>query len=100
MRHWLIPLVSCIAVAVAAFAQTEDPPAPTAVPFTAEPHQLQWRIGFDLGNVVILETPELNPENDTKSATREAERMLPHPLLAFGLALLPASKVNVRTQQL
>jgi hypothetical protein len=100
MRHWLIPLLSCIGLVVMAFAQTEDPPAPTAVPFTPEPRQLQWRIGFDLGNAVVLETPELNPENDTKLAVREAERTLPHPLLAFGLALLPASKISVRTQQL
>src|SRR5439155_3358534 len=73
---------------------------PTPIPFTPEPRQLQWRIGFDLGNAVILETPELNPENDIKLAVREAERVLPRPLLAFGLALLPASKVSVRTQQL
>jgi hypothetical protein len=30
-----------------------------AVPFTPEPRSTQWRIGFDLGNAVILETPEL-----------------------------------------
>ena len=100
MRPWFIPLVWCIAVAAVATAQIEDAPAPTPIPFTPEPRQLQWRIGFDLGNAVILETPELNPENDIKLAVREAERVLPRPLLAFGLALLPASKVSVRTQQL
>ena len=40
----------------------DDPPSPTPVPFTPEPKQAQWRIGFDLGNVEILEAPELNPE--------------------------------------
>jgi hypothetical protein len=78
----------------------QNAPSPTPVPFTAEPRQPQWRIGFDLGNVIILEAPELNPDNDFKSAVKEAERVLPEPGLNFGLALLPYMKVNVQTQQL
>lgn len=78
----------------------QDDPSPTPVPFTPEPRQVQWRLGFDLGNAVILEAPELNPENDFKAAVNEADRVLPHPGLSFGLALLPYMKVNVRTQQL
>jgi len=98
----LKPLVLACFIAAAAVlsAQTDDPPPPTPIAFTPEPRQLQWRIGFDLGNVLILEAPELNPGNDLRSAIREAERVLPDPLLAFGLALLPASKVNFRTDRL
>ena len=98
--RWFIALVCLIAIAAAAAAQVDDAPSPTPVPFTPEPRQLQWRIGFDLGNAAILETPELNPEGDLKLAVREAERVLPHPFLSFGLALLPYSKINTRSQQL
>ena len=91
MRYWLAAMFILL---------LQDAPSPTPVPFTAESRQPQWRIGFDLGNVVILETPELNPDNDFKSAVKEAERVLPEPGLNFGLALLPYMKVNVRTQQL
>jgi hypothetical protein len=86
--------------AASAGTQLKEEAAPTTVPFTAEPRQLQWRIGFDLGNALILETPELNPENDTALAVREAERVLPAPFLDLGLALLPVPKVSVRDQQL
>lgn len=90
----------CLVAAAAAAGTQRDPPPPTPISFTPEPRQLQWRIGFDLGNAVILETPELNPENDVLSAQREAERVLKDPLLAFGLALLPAPKVTMRTDRL
>src|SRR5262245_19327176 len=92
----------CLSGLVAAgMAQVQETlPSPTPVPFTAEPRQLQWRMGFDLGNALILEMPELNPDNDSRLAMAEAERLLPRPSLAFGLALLPFSRVNVRNQQL
>ncbi len=96
----LVPILCLALLVTAAAAQEDDLPSPTPVPFTAEPRQAQWRLGFDLGNIEILETPELNPENDFKAAVREAERILPHPLLSFGLALLPYMKVNTRSQQL
>ena len=98
MKFW-IPIL-CFAVLAAVAAQTSEPPSPTAVPYTSEPRPLQWRLGFDLGNAVILETPELNPESNFKSAVEEAERILPHPDLSFGMALLPFIKVNVRRDQL
>jgi hypothetical protein len=100
MKPRLIALACAIAMAAVAAAQVDDDPPPTPVTFTPEPRQLQWRIGFDLGNALILEAPELNPEKDAKSAIQEAERILPNPALAFGLALLPASKVKFRTDQL
>jgi hypothetical protein len=81
-------------------AQVDDVPAPTPVPLTPEPRQLQWRIGYDLGNAALLEAPELNPENDFRAAVREAQRVLPRPFLSFGLALLPFSKIDTRSQQL
>ena len=97
MRIWIsILALAALTMVVAA----QDDPSPTPVPFTPEPRQVQWRLGFDLGNAVILEAPELNPENDFKAAVNEADRVLPHPGLTFGLALLPYMKVNVRTQQL
>jgi hypothetical protein len=71
-----------------------------AVPFTPEPRVPQWRLGFDLGNAIVLETPELNPKGDPKLAVDEAERALPDPVLSFGLALLPFSKITTQTQQL
>jgi hypothetical protein len=71
-----------------------------AVPFTPEPRTPQWRIGFDLGNAVIIETPELNPKGDYRLAIEESERALPDPLLSFGLALLPFSKITTENQQL
>jgi len=93
--------VLCFTVLVLrASAQIDDAPAPTAVPFTSEPRQPQWRIGFNLGNVTILETPELNPDNDFAAAVREADRLLPRPGLSFGLALLPFMKVNLQSKQL
>src|SRR5437773_11927008 len=95
MKFW-IPIL-CLAALAA--AQTSEPPSPTAVPYTPEPRPLQWRLGFDLGNAVILETPELNPENNFKSAVEEVERILPHPDPSLGLALLPFMKVNVRSDQ-
>jgi len=100
MRHWLIPLACLISAATFGFAQLDDGPAPTAVGFTPEPRQLQWRIGFDLGNAEILETPELNPQSNAKLAVQEAERILPRPILDIGLALLPVAKVSLRSQQL
>src|SRR5437016_7842800 len=102
MRLWLHVLrliCGCMALCLAAAAQVEEPPAPTPVPFTPEPRQLQWRIGFDLGNATILEAPELNPANDFQLAIREAQRILPRPFLSFGLALLPFSKTTVQNQQ-
>jgi len=98
--HILRLICGCIALCLAAAAQVDEAPSPTPVPFTPEPRQPQWRIGFDLGNATILEAPELNPDNDFKSAVREAERVLPQPGLNFGLALLPFMKLNVRTPQL
>jgi hypothetical protein len=61
---------------------------------------LQWRIGFDLGNAVVLETPELNPNNDARQPVEEAERLLSRSFLDVGLALLPVAKVAFQTQQL
>src|SRR5437764_4487078 len=95
-----IMIVSSAALSVAAVSQNAEPPSPTPVPYTPEPRQVQWRLGFDLGNAIVLEAPELNPENDFKSAVDEGERILPHPDLSFGLALLPFIKVNVRKEQL
>ena len=99
MRLW-IAILCFAAVGAVAVAQNAEPPSPTPVPYTPEPRQLQWRLGFDLGNAIVLEAPELNPENDFKSAVDQAERILPHPDLSFGLALLPFMKVNVRKEQL
>jgi hypothetical protein len=99
MRIWM-GILCFAAVGAAAVAQNPEPPSPTPVPYTPEPRQVQWRLGFDLGNAIVLEAPELNPENDFKSAVAEAERILPHPDLSFGLALLPFMKVNVRKEQL
>ena len=93
---WAILLVSLISLASAiTAAQNDDPPSPTPVQFTPEPKQLQWRLGFDLGNAVVLETPELNPENETRRAVEEAERIMGRPFLDFCLALLPATKVAI-----
>ena len=101
MSKLLFAIVCLVAVATAAaLAQIDDEPAPTPVPFTAEPRQSQWRIGFDLGNAVVLEAPELNPENDIASAVQEAERILPRPVLDVGLGLLPASKVSFKSDRL
>jgi len=100
MKYRFIALACLLAIAIAAAAQVDDDPPPTPIAFTPEPRQLQWRIGFDLGNAVILEAPELNPDKDVKSAVQEADRILPNPALNFGLALLPVSKVKVRTEQL
>lgn len=92
--------VFSLVLGVAATAQNDDPPAPTPVPFTAQPRQTQWRIGFDLGNVSVLETPELNPQNDFRLAIRETQRVLPKSLLSFGLALLPFSQISIETSGL
>src|SRR5690349_15656305 len=94
-----IPILCFIALALGAGAQSDDLPSPTAVPYTPEPRQIQWRLGFDLGNLTILETPELNPESNFKAAISEAERILSRPGLSYGLALLPFMKVKVRTEQ-
>src|SRR5262249_33273666 len=98
----LLFAIACLAAgaAVVALAQIDDEPAPTPVPFTAEPRQSQWRIGFDLGNALVLEAPELNPENEIPSAVREADRTLPRPGLDVGLGLLPASKVSFKNDRL
>jgi len=96
----VIRLSCLLALAALAFAQIDDAPAPTPVPFTPEPRQLQWRIGFDLGNALILESPELNPEGNVKSALQEAERVLPRPSLDLGLALLPFSNVALQKERL
>jgi len=100
MKSRFILLIACIAVVVMAMAQGDDAPVPTPISFTNQPRQLQWRLGFDLGNAVALETPELNPQKDVKSAIQEAERVLPKPFQDFALALLPTAKVTVQTQQL
>jgi hypothetical protein len=94
-------LLACLLTTVGfGTAMVQDPPSPTPIAFTPEPRQLHWRIGFDLGNAVVLETPELNPKSDLSTAMREADRLLPDPLLTFGLALLPASKVAFQTDRL
>jgi hypothetical protein len=89
-----------VALAAVGLAQTDDFPSPTPIPFTPEPRDLQWRIGFELGNAAVLEAPELNPDNQIRSAIREADRILPDPLLSWGLALLPYSKVKVANSRL
>jgi hypothetical protein len=61
---------------------------------------LQWRIGFDLGNAIVLETPELNPGGDPALAIRDARRVLPQSPPSVGLALLPFSQVAMRNEQL
>jgi hypothetical protein len=99
MRAVLAAFVLLV-LGLAAIAQIDDPPSPTPVPFTREPRQLEWRIGFELGNATILEAPELNPKNDYRLAVREAERVIPNPLLSYGLALLPYSKINVANSDL
>lgn len=96
----LLGVLCFAAIATGALAQFDDQPAPIPVPFTAEPRDLQWRIGFELGNATVLEAPELNPNRDYKLAVREADRVLPNPLLAWGLALLPYGKVGVANGQL
>jgi hypothetical protein len=97
----LIPLAGLfIAIAVALIGQVDSPQPPTPIPFTPQPKQAQWRIGFDLGNAIILETPELNPDDTAATAMQEAERVLHASFLDFGLALLPVSKVKVQTQRL
>jgi hypothetical protein len=100
VKFWVPIFAFAVVLAVAAAPQSDDPPAPTPVPYTLEPRQVQWRLGFDLGNAVILETPELNPEKNFKLAVEEADRILPNPELRFGLALLPFMKINVRREQL
>ncbi|HEY2381659.1 MAG TPA: hypothetical protein VGK48_10825 [Terriglobia bacterium] len=89
-----------IALATAGIGQTEDPPSPTRVPFTPEPRELQWRIGFDLGNATVLETPELNPNQDYRGAVGVADRILPDPLLGWGLGLLPYARLEIAYSQL
>jgi len=96
----LISLAGLFVALAAVVSGQVDPQPPTPVPFTAEPKQVQWRLGFDLGNAVILETPELNPDDNPRNANLEAERVLHSSFLDFGLALLPVSKVNVRTSRL
>ena len=94
-----IPILWLIALTLAAAAQSDDLPSPTPIPYTPEPRQIQWRLGFDLGNLTILETPELNPDSNYQAAITEAERILSRPGLSYGLALLPFMKVKVRTEQ-
>jgi hypothetical protein len=89
-----------IAIATACIAQIEDLPSPTPAPFTPEPRELQWRIGFELGNATVLETPELNPNKDYRLAVREANRLLPDPSLSWGLALLPYAKLEIEPSKL
>jgi hypothetical protein len=96
----LLAGLSLIALAIAGAAQVDDMPSPTAVPYTSPPRQFQWRIGFDLGNAAILEAPELNPDKDYRRAVRDAARVLPHPALSFGLALLPYSRMEIPNPQL
>jgi hypothetical protein len=95
-----LSLLCLLAIAAAAIAQGSDAPSPTPVPFTSEPRQLQWRIGFDLGNATVLEAPELNPNGDFRAALSEAQRILPNPQLTYGIALLPFTRLNENNQQL
>jgi hypothetical protein len=99
MRVFLAGL-SLLALAIAGIAQVDDFPSPSPVPHTTQPRQLQWRIGFDLGNATILETPELNPDGDYKRAESDAQHVLKGALLSFGLALLPYSKMEIPDVQL
>lgn len=99
MRAFLAALC-LIALATAGIGQTEDFPSPTPVPFTPEPRDLQWRIGFDLGNTTVLETPELNPNRDYRGAVGVADRILPDPLLSWGLGLLPFARLEIENSQL
>jgi hypothetical protein len=93
-------IFALVAAAAIATAQSDEPPSPTPIAFTSEPRQLQWRIGFNLGNAIALETPELNPKGNAELAIAEADRVLPSPELPFGLALLPAAKVLFESQKL
>jgi hypothetical protein len=52
-------LLLLVAVTVSIAAQTEE-----QAPVTPPPPKPEWRLGFDLGNMTILETPELQPENN------------------------------------
>jgi hypothetical protein len=96
----LLAALCLVALAAAGVAQIEDFPSPSPAPFTPEPRDLQWRIGFELGNAIILETPELNPNKNYRLAIRDAERLLPNPLLSWGLALLPYRKLEIVPSQL
>jgi hypothetical protein len=96
----ILAALCLVALAAAGFAQTDDLPSPTPVPFTPEPRDLQWRIGFELGNATVLETPELNPDNRVRLAVREAERILGQALTGWGIGLLPYSKINVANGRL
>jgi len=101
MKAAIAGSIACAVFAAAlGVAAMQDLPAPAPLAFTREPPELQWRIGFDLGNVTVLETPELNPRNDAQAAVAEAERILPQAFLPFGLALLPPSKVTFQSDRL
>jgi hypothetical protein len=70
------------------------------VPLTAAPPAPEWRLGFDLGNVVIIETPELNPGGNEALARREAQTVLPDAAAALVLNILPFSKVRTESRGL
>ena len=54
----LFLLLALVAVVV---AQT---PGEEQAPVTPPPAKPEWRLGFDLGNMTVLETPELQPDNN------------------------------------
>ena len=47
-----IPILWFIALTLAAVAQ-DDLPSPTAVPYSPEPRQIQWRLGFEIGRAHV-----------------------------------------------
>src|SRR5262249_28339327 len=52
----------CLALFAAVVAA--QAPGEEQAPVTPPPAKPEWRLGFDLGNMIILETPELRSENN------------------------------------
>jgi hypothetical protein len=93
-----VALVCLLLTAAYTAAQTSS--GEQQVPVTPAPSTPEWRFGFDLGNVVILETPELNPGGEESAARREASALLPDNPAALALNLLPFSKVRTEPRGL
>jgi hypothetical protein len=91
--------VACLLLSAAlAVAQTDS--GGDEVPATAAPPTPEWRLGFDLGNLVILETPELNPGGNEAAARRVAQALLPDTPAALVLNVLPFLKVPTESRGL
>ena len=88
----LLTLAVCVTVTSQAVKEGQ-------APVTPRPQTPEWRLGFDLGNVVILETPELNPQDDEGFARREAQRLLPAMPNSLGLMVLPFANERIASQR-